>query len=121
MNKRLSRVLAVFVILVMAVSAVVLVWYTVNSSSMRFRLEEARKDLETAEGRERKQQAEYEKALKDAAAAEEKLASLQAEADAAVAGADAQKAERKELKNRKQELEDRLNTLRTAQEEGSDE
>ena len=121
MGKFASRLLAFLVVLVMGAATAVLIWYTVDAPSLQAQIADKKESLDTALGRERKQQAEYEKAVADVAAANEKLSSLQAEAESAAASADAQKTERKKLKNQKQELEDRLAALLAAQEEGSDE
>ena len=121
MSKLSSRLLALLVVLVMGAATAVIIWYTVDMPSLQARIADKNESLDTALGRERKQQAEYEKAVADVAAANEKLSSLQAEAESAAAGADAQKAERKNLKNQVQELKDKLAALQAAQGVGSDE
>ena len=117
----MKKFLRTLFVLLMAVTVVLLVWSVPDSVSLRDKISESEKSIETARGRERKQQAELEKALQDVAAAQEKLAALQPELDAALAGSSEQKAERKRLKAEKQELEDRLAELLGEKEETADE
>lgn len=120
MRKNCFRFLSALFVLIMAFTVAVLIWYTADSGSIHSRIDEARKDYETAMGRVKKQQSEYEKAVADVTAAEKKLADLQPEAEKAEANADAQKAERKELRKQRDELEEKLLILQSVQEEDSD-
>ena len=106
----------------MGVCTLIFIWQVPASSSMACRLSEAQLSLETAQGRERKQQAEYDRAVQDIQAAKEQLEAITPQHEEVQAARDAQVAERKELKARKEELLKLLAALlpeETAEEEGS--
>ncbi|MBQ1509877.1 MAG: hypothetical protein IIZ54_03150 [Selenomonadaceae bacterium] len=63
-------VLYIFVIL-MGICTLILIWQVPASTSMEFSISEARLSLETAQGRERKQQSEYDRTLENIQAAKE--------------------------------------------------
>ena len=95
-------VLYIFVIL-MGICTLILIWQVPASTSMEFSISEARLSLETAQGRERKQQSEYDRTLENIQAAKEQLEALTPQHEEVLAARDAQVAERKELKARKEE------------------
>ena len=104
------------------ICTLILIWEVPASSSMAFRLSEAQLSLETAQGRERKQQAEYDRAVQDIQDAKEQLEAITPQHGEVQAARDAQVAERKELKARKEELLKQLADLlpeETAEEEVS--
>ena len=121
MMKQSRWFLCLFAVL-MGVCTLILIWQVPASSSMAFRLSEAQLSLETAQGRERKQQAEYDRAVQDIQAAKEQLEAITPQHEEVQAARDAQVTERKELKARKEELLKLLAALlpeETAEEEGS--
>ena len=103
MMKQSRWFLCIFAAL-MGVCTLIFIWQVPASSSMAFRLSEAQLSLETAQGRERKQQAEYDRAVQDIQAAKEQLEAITPQHEEVQAARDAQVAERKELKARKEEL-----------------
>ena len=121
MRKQSRWFLCLFAVL-MGLCTLVLIWQVPASSSMAFRLSEAQLSLETAQGRERKQQAEYDRAVEDIQAAKEQLEAIMPQHEEVQAARDAQVAERKELKAKKEELLKQLADLlpgETAEEEAS--
>ena len=121
MMKQSRWFLCLFAVL-MGFCTLVLIWQVPASSSMAFRLSEAQLSLETAQGRERKQQAEYDRAVQDIQAAKEQLEAIMPQHEEVQAARDAQVAERKELKAKKEELLKQLAALlpgETAEEEAS--
>lgn len=112
-------VLYVFAIL-MGICTLILIWQVPASTSMEFSISEARLSLETARGRERKQQSEYDRTLENIQAAKEQLEALTPQHEEFLAARDAQVAERKQLKARKEELQAQIASLlpdETAEEE----
>jgi len=107
MNHRTSPLVILFT-LVMLACCIFLVWYTFSSSSMVFRLQDTRLSLETSQGRERKQQAEYEQVSQELPETRQALEVILPEAEAAQAQVDALKAERKALREQKADLESKL-------------
>ena len=113
--------LCLFAVL-MGICTLILIWQVPASSSMAFRLSEAQLSLETAQGRERKQQVEYDQVLQDIQAAKEQLEAITPQHEEVQAARDTQVAERKELKARKEELLKQLAALQpeeTGEEEAS--
>ena len=82
-------------------------WLPLNALQSA-RLADARLSLETSQGRERKQQHEYDQVLEDLPKARQELAELQPRTDEAVQLVADLKAERKSLRETKKELEARL-------------
>ncbi len=112
-------VLYIFVIL-MGICTLILIWQVPASTSMEFSISEARLSLETAQGRERKQQSEYDRTLENIQAAKEQLEALTPQHEEVLAARDAQVADRKELQARKEELQAQIASLlpdETAEEE----
>ena len=103
-------VLYLFVIL-MGVCTLILIWQIPASSSMEFSLSEARLSLETAQGRERKQQSEYDRTAENIQAAKEQLEAITPQHEEVLAAKDTQVAERKELKARREELQAQIAAL----------
>ena len=121
MMKRKSFLPVLFSLL-MLICVLFIVWYLPSVGNLRFRLEDVQKSLETSLGRERKQQAEYDRAVQDIQAAKEQLEAITPQHVEVQAARDAQVAERKELKARKEELLKQLAALlpeETAEEEAS--
>ena len=93
---------------VMLCTILVLVWYLPSVSVRTFQLRDLQLSLETSQGRERKQQYEYDKVVSE-------IPALQAEIDAVLPRTEAAeqevadlKAERKKLRNEKKKLEKQL-------------
>ena len=106
--------------LIMIFCVLFLIWYLPAVGQLRFDLSDTQKSLETSLGRERKQQAEYDRAVQDIQAAKEQLEALTPQHEEVLAARDAQVAERKELKARKEELQTQIASLlpdETAEEE----
>ena len=108
---KLPRSVLYLFVIVMGICTLILIWQVPASSSMSYSLSEARLSLETAQGRERKQQAEYDKAVKDIQEAKEQLEAITPQHEEVIAAKDAQVAERKELKARKEELQAQIEAL----------
>ena len=108
---KLPRSLLYFFVIVMGICTLILIWQVPASTSMSFSLSEARLSLETAQGRERKQQAEYDKAFEDIQEAKKQLEDITPQHEAVLAARDAQVAEKKELKARKEELRAQISAL----------
>lgn len=116
MNRKKSFFPVVFV-LVMLLCVLFIAWYLPTVSSLRFRLQDANVSLETSQGRERKQQHEYDETVAALAAAQEELASVQPLADQAAEEKKALKEERKQLRQEKKELEEKLGSGSEGQEQ----
>lgn len=104
MNQK-KPVFPVVFVLVMVLCVLFIIWYIPALSDMRYRLKDAEISLETSQGRERKQQHEYEETVTALAEAREELARVQPLADQASDEKNALKEERKLLKQEKKELE----------------
>ena len=107
MNQR-KPVFPVIFVLVMLLCVLFIAWYLPTVSSLRFRLQDANVSLETSQGRERKQQHEYDETVAALAAAQDELARVQPLADQAAEEKKALKEERKQLRQEKKELEEKL-------------
>lgn len=116
MNRRKS-VFPVLFVLVMLLCVLFIAWYLPTVSSMRFRLQDANVSLETSQGRERKQQHEYDETVEALAAAQEELSRVQPLADQAAEEKKALKEERKQLRQEKKELEEKLGSVSEGQEQ----
>ena len=108
---KLSRSILYLFVIVMGICTLILIWQVPASSSMSFQLSEARLSLETARGRERKQQAEYDKALQNIEEARAQLEAITPQHEEVVAAKESQVAERKELKARREELKKQIEAL----------
>ncbi|MBR5961157.1 MAG: hypothetical protein IKZ98_09205 [Clostridia bacterium] len=107
MNRRKSAFPVVFV-LVMILCVLFITWYLPVVSDLRFKLADAKVSLETSQGRERKQQHEYDETVEALADAREELERVQPLADQAADEKTAMKEERKQLRQEKKELEEKL-------------
>ena len=92
----------------MLICVLFIVWYIPSVGNLRFRLDDVRKSLETSQGRERKQQHEYDETVEALSAAREELERVQPLADQAADEKTAMKEERKQLRQEKKELEEKL-------------
>lgn len=107
--KRRKSVFPVIFVLVMLLCVLFIAWYLPTVSDLRYRLQDANISLETSQGRERKQQHEYDETVEALAEAREELARVQPLADQAAEEKNAMKEERKALRQEKKELEEKLN------------
>ena len=105
MKKRVSGLSLCFVF-VFFVFALFMSWYIPSISSVSARIAETKQDLETSEGRERKQQEEYDKAVEELPLVQQELAEKNPVADEAEQKVADLKARRKELRAEKKALED---------------
>ena len=104
MNKR-SSVLPVLFVSVMLLCVLFVVWYLPAVNERRFMLQDVRKSIETSQGRERKQQYEYDEtaaAIPEVQAELERLLPLYDQISQEVG---LLKEERKKLRREKKELE----------------
>ena len=108
---KLPRSILYIFAIVMGICTLILIWQVPASSSMSFNLSEARLSLETAQGRERKQQAEYDKALQNIEEAKAKLEAITPQHEEVITAKESQVAERKELKTRREELKKQIEAL----------
>lgn len=91
--------------IVMLVSVVFLIWYLPASGQLRFDLEDTQKSLETSQGRERKQQYEYDETVAAIPVTEAELERLSPLVESAQKEVKELKKERKKLRNEKKKLE----------------
>lgn len=91
--------------LLMLFCVVFLIWYLPSIGERRFRLEDVRKSLETSQGRERKQQYEYDETVAAIPQTEAELERIVPLAEAAQKEVRELKKERKQLRKEKKELE----------------
>ena len=104
MKKRIS-VFGIFCVVFFFIFAAFMAWYLPSMSSVRSKTAETRQNLETSEGRERKQQAEYDKAVEELPLVQADLEEKNPLADAAEQTVSDLKARRKELRSEKEKLE----------------
>ena len=107
MNRRKS-VFPVIFVLVMFLCVLFISWYLPAVSGLRYRLQDAKVSLETSQGRERKQQHEYDETVRALSEAKEELDRVQPLADQAADEKKTMKEERKQLRQEKKELEEKL-------------
>ena len=88
-----------------------LVWYIPSVTGRTFALHDVMKSLETSQGRERKQQYEYDKVIAEIPELQEELDLILPQAEAAEKEVSELKAERKKLREEKKELEKQLNEI----------
>ena len=89
----------------MLICVLFIVWYIPSVGNLRFRLADVRKSLETSQGRERKQQHEYDETVGAIPETEAELERILPLAEAAKEEVKALKDERKKLRKEKKELE----------------
>lgn len=104
MKKRLSS-FSIYCVVFFFIFAAFMAWYIPSMSSVRSKTAETRQNLETSEGRERKQQAEYDKAVEELPLVQADLEEKNPLADAAEQTVSDLKARRKELRSEKEKLE----------------
>jgi len=116
-----SKAFPVIFTLVMLICVLFLVWYLPSVGQRRFLIDDVRKSLETSQGRERKQQSEYDETI---AAIPETLAELDRITplmEAAQQEVQTLKEERKKLRKEKKELEamstESLDSIENSQED----
>jgi hypothetical protein len=119
MMKQPRWFLCLFAVL-MGICTLIFIWDIPASYSMAFRLSDAQLSLETAQGRERKQQAEYDKTLENIEIAKASLDAIAPQHAEVQAARDAQVAERKELKARREELRKQIDALLPAETAGEE-
>lgn len=103
MNRK--PVLPVLFSIVMLICVLFVAWYLPSVGNLRFRLEDVRKSLETSQGRERKQQHEYDDTVAAIPETEAELEQILPLTEAAKEEVKALKEERKQLRKEKKELE----------------
>jgi len=111
------RFFPLFFTVVMLVTVLFLAWYIPSVCERRFQLEDVRKSLETSQGRERKQQYEYDKVLEEIPEVQAELDRIQPVKEAAEKEMKDLKSQRKKLRAEKKELEEQLSG--TSEQEGS--
>ena len=99
------RFFPAFFTVVMLIAVLFLAWYIPAVCERGFQLEDVRKSLETSQGRERKQQYEYDETVAAIPEAEAELARIAPLAEAAQKEVKELKKERKQLRKEKKELE----------------
>ena len=109
MNRRKS-VFPVIFVLVMFLCVLFISWYLPAVSGLRYRLQDAKVSLETSQGRERKQQHEYDEVVAAIPEVQAELDSILPLSTSAAEEVKNLKAERKQLRERKNELEAAQNT-----------
>ena len=118
MSKLDRRITAIFVLFMLFFCLLLFAWVPVKTV-LDFRLSETRLSLETSQGRERKQQYEYEQVLADLPRTRAELESVQPLADAASQEVSDLKALRKELRSEKKRLEALLSEALQSREESA--
>ena len=113
MRKESGALRRAFVLVMLCFSLGLAVW-TVLRASLDFQLDDLTRSLETSQGRERKQQAEYDEVVRQLPLTREELAETEPLAEKAKEKVSELKAERKRLRAEKKELE----AARTAEEDG---
>ena len=103
-----SRCFTVFFVIIMMISCLwLIVWVPLNAY-LDFRLSEAAMDLETSQGRERKQDFEYNQVVEAIPLTRQELDEAQPRADSLLQEVTDLKASRKELRAEKKRLEELL-------------
>ena len=119
MNRK-SNLFSSFFVIIMLLFILFVLWYVPTDSSLRFQLQDVGKSLETSQGRERKQQKEYDEAANAIPDTEAEIARVLPRAEAAQNEVDELKARRKQLRNEKKELEQQLQTYQNQEEKDHD-
>ena len=96
---------------VMLICAAFIAWYLPANNERLFQIEDTKLSLETSQGRERRQQHEYDQALASIPEVQEKLDSLIPLNEAALEEKKVLKAEQKALKKEKETLQKQLEAL----------
>lgn len=98
-------------IIFMLVFVLFLAWYIPAVSQRGFQLQDIEKSLETSQGRERKQQYEYDKVIAEIPEVQAELNQVTPQTDSAEQEVAELKARRKELRSEKKNLEKQLEEL----------
>ena len=104
MKNRSASLNLVFVVIFLIFS-VFMAWYIPSITSIRSEIMRTRQDLETSEGRERKQQEEYDRAVEELPVIKQELSEKEPLAEELEQKVADLKARRKELRTEKKELE----------------
>ena len=110
----------VIFVLVMILCVCFIAWYLPSVASLRFRLEDTAKSLETSYGRERKQQHEYDETVAEIPIVQAELESIRPLTDAALQEVSDLKAQRKQLREKKKELEKGLDSSAGKEDESNE-
>lgn len=105
MKKKWLSLLFTFIMLCYVVF---MVWYLPSRASLQFRLADEQMSLETSQGRERKQQHEYDEVVKKIPLVQASLDELLPQTETASQEVTDLKARRKELRKEKKDLEAQL-------------
>lgn len=105
-----GRSFAVIFAVIMLLFVLFVAWYLPAVGQVRFQLDDAGKSLETSRGRERKQQHEYDEVVAAIPEVQAELDSILPLSTSAAEEVKKLKAERKQLRERKKELEAAQNT-----------
>ena len=117
---RQHRIFPLLFTVIMLTFVLFLVWYVPAVSQLRFRLQDTQRSLETSQGRERKQQYEYDKVVSEIPEIQAELDLIRPQTEAAEQEVADLKTRRKELRSVKKELEKQLEEA-SAQEGTADE
>ena len=105
MNRKTRSLFPVIFTVILLACVLFVAWYLPSSDALRFRIEDVKKSLETSQGRERKQQHEYDEVVAAVPAVQAELDSVMPLAEAAKQEVKDLKEERKKLREEKKELE----------------
>ncbi len=120
MKKRIS-VFSAFCVVFFFVFAAFMAWYIPSVSSVRSKIEQTQRDLDTSRGREDKQQAEYNKAVEELPIVRAELQEKEPLAEEALKTIEVLKARRKELRAEKKALESESSPEASAEKDGGKE
>ena len=120
MKKHIS-VFSAFCVVFFFVFAAFMAWYIPSVSSVRSKIEQTQRDLDTSRGREDKQQAEYNKAVEELPVVRAELQEKEPLAEEALKTIEVLKARRKELRAEKKALESESSPEASAEKDGGKE
>ena len=103
--KNSKSFLPVLFTLIMLFCVMFIAWYLPSVNQRRFQLEDIQKSLETSQGRERKQQHEYDETVAEIPKVQDELDRILPLTESAQTEVNNLKAERKKLREEKKELE----------------
>ena len=116
MNSRRSILPVIFAFL-MLICVLFIAWYLPAAGQRRFLLEDTRKSLETSQGRERKQQYEYDETVNEMPVIQAELDRMLPLAETAKEEVQSLKAERKKLRQEKKDLEEQASASVSGEED----
>ena len=99
------KLLVLCFVTIMLLFVLFVFWYVPSDASLRFQLQDVQKSYETSQGRERKQQKEYDDAAAAIPETEAEIAGIKPKSEAAQQEVTELKEQRKQLRNEKKELE----------------